>query len=52
MKSYNTSINKMIKNFDRELKSILEKDLETAKITHKALIKNIEPLLDVQLKIA
>lgn len=52
MKSYTTSINKMIKNFDKELKTILEKDLETAKTAHKVLIKNIEPLLDVQLKIA
>lgn len=52
MKSYTTSIDKMIKSFDKELKTILEKDLKIAKTSHNALIKNIETLPDAQLKIA
>ncbi|MGI4021519.1 MAG: hypothetical protein ACRYFA_08445 [Janthinobacterium lividum] len=52
MKSYTTSINKMMKNFDKELKTILEKDIATAKTAHNGLIKNIDALPDIQLKIA
>lgn len=52
MKSYTNSVNKMMKNFDKELKLILEKDLQNAKISHHALIKNIEIMRDEHLKIA
>lgn len=35
MKSNLPSINKMIKNFDKELKSLLEKELKLSKINTK-----------------
>jgi hypothetical protein len=52
MKTYTTSINKMIKSFDKELKSLIENDLKLAKLSGKTLIKSLNPDDSKQLKIA
>jgi hypothetical protein len=52
MKTYTTSINKMIKSFDKELKSLIENDLKLAKLSQKILIKSLNPDEGQQLKIA
>ena len=41
MKNNNTSVNKMIKNFDKELKSILLTDLKMVRVARKAIAKKI-----------
>ncbi|MVN21065.1 hypothetical protein [Mucilaginibacter arboris] len=52
MKKNTTSINKMIKNFDKELRNLLLTDLKVARVASKALVKNINPLDNNQLMIA
>jgi hypothetical protein len=54
MKTYTTSINKMITSFDKELKSLIEDDLKHAKLSKQALIKSIDidAVNNTQLKIA
>lgn len=53
MKKYNTSsINKMIKNFDKELKKILLTDLKIARVAGKAFVKSISKSDNEQLLIA
>ena len=44
MKKTDSSINKMIKNFDKELKNLLVSDLKMVRVAGKALVKNLGQL--------
>ena len=44
MKNNNASVNKMIKNFDKELKNILLTDLKMVRIAGKAIAKKINTI--------
>lgn len=52
MKTNTASINKMIKNFDKELRNLLLTDLKVARVASKELVKNISQIGDEQLIIA
>ncbi len=41
MKNNTASVNKMIKNFDKELKNILLTDLKMVRVARKAIAKKI-----------
>lgn len=49
MKKNTTTVNKMIKNFDKELRNLLLSDLKVVKMAGKAFVKNINRIDDNQL---
>lgn len=52
MKKNSAAINKMIKKFDKELRSLLLNDLKVTRAATKAIVKNINGLGNEQLMIA